>query len=423
MVTRSARRRRAVRPRRRAGRRHDGRGDPGAPGDVPCGPGRRRGRRAAPALRRQRRAVGPCPAGAAGGAPAPLAAPAAPRRRRRRVLLPRRAHRRGHHRRHPRLPASGWASSTSTAPRGRPRRCTRRSATAAWSGATGDPVAVDVTDLVPGDVVQLAARRDGPRRPAPARGRRPRVRRERAHRRVPAGREDRRPGPDRCRAGRPAPRARSWAPSSTPAPALGVVVATGARAEFGRIAVGLASGSRRPSSRWACAASRCCCVQVAVVLTVAIFVINLLLQRPLLDALLFSLAIAVGITPQLLPAVVTHQPGDRLAPAGAQQGAGQAPGLHRGPRRHRRPRHRQDRHAHRGPDRVHPTPSAPTGRPATRRCASACCAPRPTVDRRGRRSAATRSTPRCGRPAPAASTACRRYRRARARCPSTTTGA
>ena len=33
--------------------------------------------------------------------------------------------------------------------------------------------------------------------------------------------------------------------------------------------------------------------------------INLVLQRPLLESLLFSLAIAVGITPQLLPAVVT----------------------------------------------------------------------------------------------------------------------
>ncbi len=46
-------------------------------------------------------------------------------------------------------------------------------------------------------------------------------------------------------------------------------------------------------------------VQVAGVLTAAIFVINVLLHRPVLDALLFSLAIAVGISPQLLPAVVS----------------------------------------------------------------------------------------------------------------------
>ena len=44
---------------------------------------------------------------------------------------------------------------------------------------------------------------------------------------------------------------------------------------------------------------------VAGALTTAIFVINVALQRPVIDALLFSLAIAVGITPQLLPAVVS----------------------------------------------------------------------------------------------------------------------
>ena len=46
-------------------------------------------------------------------------------------------------------------------------------------------------------------------------------------------------------------------------------------------------------------------VYVAGALTVSIFVINVVLHRPILDALLFSLAIAVGITPQLLPAVVS----------------------------------------------------------------------------------------------------------------------
>ncbi len=44
---------------------------------------------------------------------------------------------------------------------------------------------------------------------------------------------------------------------------------------------------------------------VAGALTVFIFAINLLLHRPLIDAVLFSLAIAVGITPQLLPAIVS----------------------------------------------------------------------------------------------------------------------
>jgi magnesium-transporting ATPase (P-type) len=46
-------------------------------------------------------------------------------------------------------------------------------------------------------------------------------------------------------------------------------------------------------------------VSPAVALTSLILVTNLILHRPLIQSLLFSLAIAVGITPQLLPAVVS----------------------------------------------------------------------------------------------------------------------
>ena len=40
-------------------------------------------------------------------------------------------------------------------------------------------------------------------------------------------------------------------------------------------------------------------------LSLAIFVVNIILGRPFIDSVLFSLAVAVGITPQLLPAVVS----------------------------------------------------------------------------------------------------------------------
>ncbi|HEX6921559.1 MAG TPA: magnesium-translocating P-type ATPase, partial [Actinomycetes bacterium] len=85
----------------------------------------------------------------------------------------------------------------------------------------------------------------------------------------------------------------------------GVVVATGARAEFGRIAAEL--GEQHPETEFQLGLRRftVLLVRVAAVLTAGIFVINLVLDRPLLDALLFSLAIAVGISPQLLPAVVS----------------------------------------------------------------------------------------------------------------------
>ncbi|MCP2329363.1 Mg2+-importing ATPase [Hamadaea flava] len=87
--------------------------------------------------------------------------------------------------------------------------------------------------------------------------------------------------------------------------ATGVVVATGPRTAFGRIAVGL--GRRHPPTEFQVGLARFSTLlaRVAAVLTTMIFVINLTLHRPILDAILFSLAIAVGITPQLLPAIVT----------------------------------------------------------------------------------------------------------------------
>ncbi|NUR87167.1 MAG: magnesium-translocating P-type ATPase [Nonomuraea sp.] len=87
--------------------------------------------------------------------------------------------------------------------------------------------------------------------------------------------------------------------------ATGVVVATGTRTAFGRIAVGL--GRKHPPTEFQVGLAQFSTLlaRVAAVLTAMIFVINLVLDRPLLDAILFSLAIAVGITPQLLPAIVT----------------------------------------------------------------------------------------------------------------------
>ncbi len=46
-------------------------------------------------------------------------------------------------------------------------------------------------------------------------------------------------------------------------------------------------------------------VRVTLVLVLVIFAINVWLDRPVLHALLFSLALAVGMTPELLPAIVT----------------------------------------------------------------------------------------------------------------------
>ncbi len=45
--------------------------------------------------------------------------------------------------------------------------------------------------------------------------------------------------------------------------------------------------------------------EVTLILVVIIFAINVYLQRPVLESFLFSLALAVGLTPQLLPAIIS----------------------------------------------------------------------------------------------------------------------
>ena len=45
--------------------------------------------------------------------------------------------------------------------------------------------------------------------------------------------------------------------------------------------------------------------EITLLLVLCIFAANVLLQRPVLDSFLFSLALAVGLTPQLLPAIIS----------------------------------------------------------------------------------------------------------------------
>jgi Mg2+-importing ATPase len=86
--------------------------------------------------------------------------------------------------------------------------------------------------------------------------------------------------------------------------ARGVVVATGAHTEFGGIAAGLRSRPLETEFQTGLRKYAMLLVYVAGTLSAGILIINIAMDRPLIDAVLFSLAIAVGITPQLLPAVV-----------------------------------------------------------------------------------------------------------------------
>ncbi len=86
----------------------------------------------------------------------------------------------------------------------------------------------------------------------------------------------------------------------------GIVLRTGSGTVFGRIALKLGEHQPETAFQRGLRAFSLLLVRVTVVLAGGIFLSNwLLLHRPILESALFALAIAVGLTPQLLPAIVT----------------------------------------------------------------------------------------------------------------------
>lgn len=85
-----------------------------------------------------------------------------------------------------------------------------------------------------------------------------------------------------------------------------VISQTGPRTVFGQIAEHLKLD--RPATDFERGIRRFSglLTEFVLVLTVVVMAINLLLDRPALESLLFAIALAVGITPQLLPAIVSY---------------------------------------------------------------------------------------------------------------------
>ena len=168
----------------------------------------------------------------------------------------------------------------------------------------GEPLAVDVTELVPGDVVRLAV---GDVVPADLR----------------LLQADGLECDEAVLTGESMPAEKRSDPITAPESSLdlascafmgtvvregsglGVVVRTGGRTEFGAIALQL--GERQPQTAFQLGLRdfSLLLVRVTAVLAGSILVINVVLGRSLLGSVLFALAIAVGLTPQLLPAIVT----------------------------------------------------------------------------------------------------------------------
>jgi P-type Mg2+ transporter len=168
----------------------------------------------------------------------------------------------------------------------------------------GQPVQVDVAELVPGDVVELAVGSI-----VPADLRLIETTRFECDESVLTGESASvAKSADAVAVGTPVAELASCAFMGTvvhEGSATGVIIATGARTEFGKIAAGLSEQTTNTAFQVGLKSFSKLLVVVAATLTISIFVINIALSRPLLEALLFSLAIAIGITPQLLPAIVS----------------------------------------------------------------------------------------------------------------------
>lgn len=84
-----------------------------------------------------------------------------------------------------------------------------------------------------------------------------------------------------------------------------LVVNTGARTAYGQIAERLTR--RAPETEFERGIRRfgLLLTQIVTVLVVGVFAINVVLNKPPIDSLLFAIALAVGIAPELLPAIIS----------------------------------------------------------------------------------------------------------------------
>jgi Mg2+-importing ATPase len=87
--------------------------------------------------------------------------------------------------------------------------------------------------------------------------------------------------------------------------ATALVVRTGKDTEFGKVSERLKLRPQETEFEHGIRQFGYFLMEVTLVLVVAIFAINVYLARPVLDSFLFSLALAVGLTPQLLPAIIS----------------------------------------------------------------------------------------------------------------------
>lgn len=84
-----------------------------------------------------------------------------------------------------------------------------------------------------------------------------------------------------------------------------VVVRTGAATQFAAIAERLRQRSPETDFERGVRRFGALLLEVTLALVIAIFAVNVFLRRPVVDSFLFALALGVGLTPQLLPAIIS----------------------------------------------------------------------------------------------------------------------
>ncbi len=84
-----------------------------------------------------------------------------------------------------------------------------------------------------------------------------------------------------------------------------VAVKTGKNTEFGKVSEKLKLRPTETEFEHSIKRFGYFLMEVTTILVIAIFAFNMFLKRPFLDSFLFALALAVGLTPQLLPAIIS----------------------------------------------------------------------------------------------------------------------
>ena len=87
--------------------------------------------------------------------------------------------------------------------------------------------------------------------------------------------------------------------------AAALVVATGQATEFGKLSQRIKLKAPETEFERGIRRFGYLLMEITLILVILIFAVNVYLKKPVLDSFLFALALAVGLTPQLLPAIIS----------------------------------------------------------------------------------------------------------------------